>query len=171
MKTGKSEMTKSILHHVFKNKEFHCCLQRVKAMQLNGQYLMDTNAETFEIVFRKYFMGSLDLLDKYDKSKGTILQKYPNLFTLEEFNECQAESKKSAYEIIAKYADREYTQVRNGGRPASQFISFDMCIYILHNIFLVTYICQFRSIHYETPNYGTKQASSRCCKSSSSGSR
>ncbi|XP_075154936.1 serine/threonine-protein kinase tefu [Haematobia irritans] len=111
MKTGKSEITKSILHHIFKNKEFHCCLQRIKAMQLNGTHLMNTNAETFETVFKKCFMGSLDLLDKYDKSKGTILQKYPNLFTLEEFKECQDESRRNAYEVIAKYADREYTQL------------------------------------------------------------
>ncbi|XP_005181014.2 serine/threonine-protein kinase ATM [Musca domestica] len=113
MKTGKSDMVKSILHHIFKNREFQYCLQRVKAMQLNGQYLMDTNAETFENVLRKYFMGSLDVLGKYSQSKDVILQKFPNLFTLEEFEVCQAESKKSAYEIIAKYADREYVQLNN----------------------------------------------------------
>ncbi|XP_061389717.1 serine/threonine-protein kinase ATM [Musca vetustissima] len=113
MKTDKSEITKSILHHVFKNREFQYCLQRVKAMQLQGQYLMDTNAETFENVLRKYFQGSLDVLEKYNHSKDIILQKFPNLFTLEEFQECQADSKKSAYEIIAKYADREYTQLNN----------------------------------------------------------
>ncbi|XP_013106382.2 serine/threonine-protein kinase ATM [Stomoxys calcitrans] len=111
MRTGKSEMTKSILHHIFMHKEYKCCLQRIKAMQLNGKYLMDTNAEMFETVLKKYFMGSLDLLDKYDKSKGTILQRYPNLFTLEEFKDCQQESKRNAYEIIAKYSDREYNQL------------------------------------------------------------
>lgn len=113
MKTGKPEITKSILNYIFKNKEFHCCLQRVKAMQLNGEYLMETNAETFETVLCKYFMGSLELLDKYNTSQDSILQKYPDLFTTDELKVCDEESKKSAFEIIAKYADREYTQVRS----------------------------------------------------------
>lgn len=112
VKTNKPEITKSILHHIFKNKDYHCCLQRVTAMQMNGEYLMETNTETFDVVLSKYFLGSLEVLEKYDSSKEAILQKYPDLFDLNEFKEFKQKSKKSAYEVIAKYADREYTQVR-----------------------------------------------------------
>lgn len=111
MKTDKPEITKAILHHIFKNKEFQYCLERVTAMQMNGEYLMETNTETFDVVLNKYFLGSLEALKKFDNTKETILQKFPNLFELSEFAEFEEKSKKSAYEIIAKYADREYTQV------------------------------------------------------------
>lgn len=111
MKTDKPEITKAILHHIFKNKEFQYCLQRVTAMQMNGEYLMETNTETFDVVLNKYFLGSLEALKKFDNTKETIIQKFPNLFELSEFAEFEGKSKKSAYEIIAKYADREYTQV------------------------------------------------------------
>ncbi|XP_046801392.1 serine/threonine-protein kinase ATM isoform X1 [Lucilia cuprina] len=111
MKTDKPEITKSILHYIFKNKEFQCCLQRVTAMQMNGEYLMETNTETFDIVLNKYFLGSLEALKKFDNTKEAILQRYPKLFELSEFAEFEEKSKKSAYEIIAKYADREYTQL------------------------------------------------------------
>ncbi|XP_037818798.1 serine/threonine-protein kinase ATM isoform X1 [Lucilia sericata] len=111
MKTDKPEITKAILHHIFKNKEFQFCLQRVTAMQMNGEYLMETNTETFDIVLNKYFLGSLEALKKFDSTKEAILQRYPKLFELSEFAEFEEKSKKSAYEIIAKYADREYTQL------------------------------------------------------------
>lgn len=111
MKTDKPEITKSILHHIFKNKEFQFCIQRVTAMQMNGEYLMETNTETFDVVLNKYFLGSLEALKKFDSTKEAILQKYPNLFELNDFTAFEEKSKKSAYEVIAKYADREYTQV------------------------------------------------------------
>ncbi|XP_065364298.1 serine/threonine-protein kinase ATM isoform X2 [Calliphora vicina] len=111
MKTNKPEITKAILHHIFKNKEFQFCQQRVTAMQMNGEYLMETNTETFDTVLNKYFLGSLEALNKFDKTKETILQKFPKLFELSDFAEFEEKSKKSAYEIIAKYADREYTQL------------------------------------------------------------
>ena len=84
-------------------------------MQINGECLMETNTETFETVLSKYFTGSLELLKKFDNTKVAILEKYPNLFNLDEFKEFEEKSKKSAYEIIAKYADREYTQVSKFG--------------------------------------------------------
>ncbi|KAM7347211.1 serine/threonine-protein kinase tefu isoform 2-T3 [Cochliomyia hominivorax] len=111
MKTNKPEITKSILHYIFKNKEFQFCLQRVTAMQMNGEYLMETNTETFDVVLNKYFLGSLETLTRFNNTKEAILQKFPNIFELSEFAEFEEKSKKSAYEIIAKYADREYTQL------------------------------------------------------------
>lgn len=113
VKTNKPEITKSILHHILKTKDYNCCLQRVTAMQMHGEHLMETNTETFDIVLSKFFLGSLEVLKKYDNSKEAILQKYPNLFDLNEFQEFEHKSKKSCYEVIAKYADREYTQVKS----------------------------------------------------------
>lgn len=112
MKTDRAEITKSVFHHIFKNKEFQFCIQRVTAMQMNGEFLMETNAETFDTVLTKYFLGSLEALEKFGNRKEIILQKCPNAFKLSEFAKFEEESKKRAHEIIAKYADREYTQVR-----------------------------------------------------------
>lgn len=124
MKTGKAEISKIIFHHISKSKDYYSCLERVRAMQMNGEYLMETNTEAFELVLTKYFQGSLELLRKFDNSKEAILKKFPNQFDLKKFKNIEAESKKNAYETIGKYADREYTQVSN-------FDHTDFIVYIV----------------------------------------
>uniref|UniRef100_A0A1A9WKS3 Serine/threonine-protein kinase ATM n=1 Tax=Glossina brevipalpis TaxID=37001 RepID=A0A1A9WKS3_9MUSC len=111
LKTGKAEISKIIFHHISKTKDYYSCLERVRAMQMNGEYLMETNTEAFELVLIKYFQGSLELLKKFDNSKEAILKKFPNQFDLNKFPDFEAECKRNAYETIGKYADREYTQL------------------------------------------------------------
>lgn len=110
-KTGKPLITKAILQHVLKNNDFAFCLERVKAFRMHGEYLMESNSETFETVLRTCFKGSIELLKQFAKNKEQILARNPNLFDIESFDEFERTNRKQAYEAIAKYADREYTQV------------------------------------------------------------
>lgn len=110
-KTGKLPMTKAILNHILECNEFASCHQRVKAFRLYGEYLMQSNTESFDSVLTSYFNGSIVLLDTLNKRSDEIKQKYPNIYDIEKLQEFDGKYRKEAYEVIAKYADREYVQV------------------------------------------------------------
>uniref|UniRef100_A0A1B0BG36 Serine/threonine-protein kinase ATM n=1 Tax=Glossina palpalis gambiensis TaxID=67801 RepID=A0A1B0BG36_9MUSC len=110
MKTGKAEISKTIFHHISNSKDYYSCLERVRAMQMNGEYLMETNTEAFELVLTKYFQGSLQLLRKFDDSKEAILKKFPNQFDLREFPNIEAEmehNRQAVQSVNRGNADRD----------------------------------------------------------------
>lgn len=112
MQSGRGEITKAILEEILTNTEYDNCVERVNAMQMKGKYQLDTNSKCFEAVSCKYFDGSLVLLEKIEQLKESQ-QDNEDIITLpfQTFAEFERKSKCGAYELIGKYADREYSQV------------------------------------------------------------
>ena len=110
-KTGKLALTKAILNHIITNQDFAYCHQRVQAYRFYGEYLMESNAKSFESVLETEFRGSIKLLDHFNTNKEQIVQKYPELMDLNTFTTFDCDYRKQTYHVVAKYADREYTQV------------------------------------------------------------
>lgn len=112
MQSGRGEISKANLEEILTNNCYGNSMERVKAMQLKGKYQLDTNSKSFEAVLQKYFIGSLAYLKKVmDYRKYVLSESGNNRFAMKMFAHFERKSKCDAYELIGKYADREYTQV------------------------------------------------------------
>lgn len=111
IESGKGNISRAILEDILTNREYDYCLEKVCAMQMKGAYQLDTNSKCFEAVLSKYFEGSLVLLEKLHNSKAELMAKFPEIYKLHEFDEFERKNKCNAYELIGKYADREYSEV------------------------------------------------------------
>ncbi|XP_023036036.1 serine/threonine-protein kinase ATM [Drosophila willistoni] len=113
IRTGNHRIAKAILNHMETNKEFNYCLQRVPALRMQGEFLLDSNAESLSSVLHSKFNGSLKLLNDFVEHKDTLQEKFPQIFKWQEFAAFENENRKAAYASIAKYADREYQQLHD----------------------------------------------------------
>ena len=75
-----------------------------------GELLLETNNETFEVVHQEFFIRSIELLNKYSEHRDKVLKSAS--FDVHEFETFNQESRKLAFASIAKYADKEYVQVK-----------------------------------------------------------
>ncbi|KRF80861.1 serine/threonine-protein kinase ATM [Drosophila virilis] len=113
VKRGNYQIAKAILHHVNKNAEFQFCLQRVPALRMQGEFLLDCNAESFGYTLDQKFNQSLKLLDHFQSHQALLMEKYPNIFAWDTFESFENQNRKAAHESIAKYADREYQRLHD----------------------------------------------------------
>ncbi|XP_067638113.1 serine/threonine-protein kinase ATM isoform X4 [Eurosta solidaginis] len=109
---GNIEITEALLKHALTHKDLGACPQQARALRMYGEFLLETNSQGFEYVLEKMFNRSIVYLEKIFKS-----QKYNNtddlsFLYLEDLTPADFENgnRKEAYQIIAKYADREYVQ-------------------------------------------------------------
>lgn len=75
-----------------------------------GELLLETNNETFEVVHKEFFIRCMELLNKYSEHREKVLKVAS--FDAKEFETFNIESRKLAFATIAKYADKEYMQVK-----------------------------------------------------------
>ncbi|ALC48364.1 tefu [Drosophila busckii] len=112
-RTGNYQTAKAILQHVVNHNEFQFCLQRVPALRLQGEFLLDCNGESMAHTLEHKFMGSLKLLEQFRKHKTLLMEKHPDIFAWQSFDAFENEQRMAAHEAIAKYADREYQQLHD----------------------------------------------------------
>lgn len=113
VKTGNLQIAKAILQHVVTNPEFQFCLQRVPAMRMQGEFLLNCNAQSFSHVLEHNFQGSLTLLDNFKSRQAQLKKSFPDIFTWSTFDTFENDNRKAAHAAIAKFADREYQQLHD----------------------------------------------------------
>ncbi|KAH8386431.1 hypothetical protein KR093_000425 [Drosophila rubida] len=113
MRTGNHQIAKATLAHVLTDKEFQYCLQRVPAMLMQGEFLMNTNAARFNDVLQHNFSAATVLLDRFAEHREMLQSKYPDHFAWDTFSKFQNDNHKSSHAAIAKFADLEYQKMHN----------------------------------------------------------
>ncbi|XP_020814150.1 serine/threonine-protein kinase ATM [Drosophila serrata] len=109
VKMGNHQIAKAILEHVTTNDQFIYCLQRVPALRMQGEFLMDCNAASLSSVLHHKFNASLKLIDDFVLHREALKEKTSNIGQdLEAFAN---RHRTAAYAAMAKYADREYQQL------------------------------------------------------------
>ncbi|KAH8369440.1 hypothetical protein KR009_011024 [Drosophila setifemur] len=111
VKMGHHQIAKAILEHVTTNEEFVYCLQRVPALRMKGEFLMDCNAESLSSVQHHNFNASLKLIDDFVLHRETLSAKYSHIFQWQQLDAFANQQRTAAYASMAKYADREYQQL------------------------------------------------------------
>uniref|UniRef100_A0A0K8UL82 Serine/threonine-protein kinase ATM n=1 Tax=Bactrocera latifrons TaxID=174628 RepID=A0A0K8UL82_BACLA len=109
---GSIEITESLLKHILTHKELGACPQQARALRMYGEFLLETNSQSFEYVLEKMFNRSMLYLEKILKSQKHSDNDELSFLYLGNLKpaEFEKENQKEAYELIAKYADREYVQ-------------------------------------------------------------
>ncbi|XP_037926339.1 serine/threonine-protein kinase ATM isoform X2 [Hermetia illucens] len=110
-KMGNTSMAKSILHHIIKTEAYACCFKKVDALRIYGEYHAESNSESFEIIYKKFFKISSKLLDNFTAKKDDIAKTLPSV--LKDYEQYNHSSRKNIHRSIAKYADREYSQLND----------------------------------------------------------
>ncbi|KAM8719535.1 hypothetical protein ACLKA7_005726 [Drosophila subpalustris] len=113
VKTGNYQIAKATLQHVVSNLEFQYCLQRVPALRMQGEFLLNCNAQSFSYTLDHNFNKSIRLLDQFELHKQTLMSKHSEIFVWSTFGAFVNDNRKAAHAAIAKYADREYQQLHN----------------------------------------------------------
>jgi len=80
LKMGNQQIAKAILEYVTNNNEFVYCVQRVPALRMQGEFLLDCNAETLNYVQTHNFDNSLKLIDDFVLHRKTLSEKYRDIF-------------------------------------------------------------------------------------------
>lgn len=140
---GNIEITEALLKHTLTHKDLTACPQQARALRMYGEFLLETNSQSFEYVLEKMFNRSMLYLEKILKSQKQCDNDELSFLYLEGLKpaEFEKENKKEAYQLIAKYADREYAQVCNvyvcfkfTDFNHNQIICSRMCTSILRNL-------------------------------------
>ncbi|EDX12862.1 GD20371 [Drosophila simulans] len=113
LKMGNQQIAKAILDYVTNNNEFVYCVQRVPALRMQGEFLLDCNAETLSWVQSHNFNNSLKLIDDFVQHRQTLSEKYRDIFDWHQLDAFASKQRTAAYATIAKYADREYQQLHD----------------------------------------------------------
>ncbi|XP_039495619.1 serine/threonine-protein kinase ATM [Drosophila santomea] len=113
LKMGNQQIAKAILDYVTNNNEFVYCVQRVPALRMQGEFLLDCNAETLSWVQSHNFNNSLKLIDDFVLHRQTLSEKYRDIFDWHQLDAFASKHRTAAYATIAKYADREYQQLHD----------------------------------------------------------
>jgi len=111
LKMGNQQIAKAILEYVTNNNEFVYCVQRVPALRMQGEFLLDCNAETLNYVQTHNFDNSLKLIDDFVLHRKTLSEKYRDIFEWQQLDAFASKHRTAAYAAMAKYADREYQQL------------------------------------------------------------
>ncbi|KAH8295345.1 hypothetical protein KR018_010145 [Drosophila ironensis] len=111
VKMGNPQIAKAILEHVTNNDKFMFCLQRVPALRMQGEFLMDCNADSLSSVQCHKFNAALKLIDDFVLHRDALSQKYPHIFQWQNLDAYANQQRTAAYASMAKYADREYQQL------------------------------------------------------------
>ncbi|XP_041674601.1 serine/threonine-protein kinase ATM [Drosophila eugracilis] len=111
LKMGNQQIAKAILEYVTYNNEFRCCTQRVPAFRMQGEFLLDCNAETLSWVQTNKFNISLKLIDDFLLNRQMLSEKYRDIFEWHQLDAFANKHRTAAYAAMAKYADREYQQL------------------------------------------------------------
>lgn len=95
------------------HKDLGACPQQARALRMYGEFLLETNSQSFEYVLEKMFNRSMIYLEKILKSQKHSANDELSFLYLGDLKpaEFEKENRKEAYQLIAKYADREYMQV------------------------------------------------------------
>lgn len=112
------DLAKSLLKSVQKDKKSADLLQKSEAFRLGGEYAAIQRTEDFEQIFTNYFDPSLKALDMYAKNTGNA--EFLNTASQRDLEYSDPESLKileylPIFETVAKYYDRQYTEVSFGG--------------------------------------------------------
>ncbi|BFF89361.1 serine/threonine-protein kinase ATM [Drosophila madeirensis] len=111
VKMGNHQIAKAILEYVVQNEEFAYCPQRVPALRMQGEFLMDCNADSLSSVLTNKFGPSIQLIDDFVLHKDKLSAACPQFFKWQELDAFARQHRTAAYEAMAKYADREYQQL------------------------------------------------------------
>ncbi|EDV35318.2 LOW QUALITY PROTEIN: uncharacterized protein Dana_GF11791 [Drosophila ananassae] len=111
VKMGHNQIAKAILEHVNTNQEFTYCLQRIPAIRMEGEFLMDSNADSLSSVQCQKFNAALKLIDDFLLNRQTLSNKYPHIFQWQNLDIYTNHQRTATYATMAKYADREYQQL------------------------------------------------------------
>ncbi|KAH8264195.1 hypothetical protein KR038_004388 [Drosophila bunnanda] len=111
VKMGNHQIAKAILEHVTTNDQFIYCLQRVPALRMQGEFLMDCNAASLSSVLHHKFNASLKLIDDFVLHREALKEKTSNIGQWQDLEAFANRQRTAAYAAIAKYADREYQQL------------------------------------------------------------
>ncbi|XP_012162970.1 serine/threonine-protein kinase ATM isoform X2 [Ceratitis capitata] len=109
---GNIEITEALLKHALTHKDLGACPQQARALRMYGEFLLETNSQSFEYVLEKMFTRSMLYLEKIFKSQKYREYDELSFLYLDDLKpaDFENENKKEAYKVIAKYADREYVQ-------------------------------------------------------------
>ncbi|XP_022209922.2 serine/threonine-protein kinase ATM [Drosophila obscura] len=111
VKMGNHQIAKAILEYVVPNEEFVYCPLRVPALRMQGEFLMDCNADSLSSVLKNKFAHSIQLIDDFVLHKDKLSAANPQFFKWQELEAFARQNRTAAYEAMAKYADREYQQL------------------------------------------------------------
>ncbi|KAH8268288.1 hypothetical protein KR026_004200 [Drosophila bipectinata] len=111
VKMGHNQIAKAILQHINTNQEFTYCLQRIPAIRMEGEFLMDSNADSLSSVQCQKFNAALKLIDDFLLNRQTLSNKYPHIFQWQNLDTYTNHQRTATYATMAKYADREYQQL------------------------------------------------------------
>ncbi|XP_030382015.1 serine/threonine-protein kinase ATM [Scaptodrosophila lebanonensis] len=111
IKTGNQQIADAILKNTVTNKDFMYCLERCGALRMRGEFLMNSNAQSFKSTLDDSFNASLKSLGDFEAKKMQLFDKYPALYRTDAFDAYIRDNRKSAYASIAKYADFEYQRL------------------------------------------------------------
>ncbi|XP_016998813.2 serine/threonine-protein kinase ATM isoform X1 [Drosophila takahashii] len=111
LKMGNQQIAKAILEYVTTSNDFVYCVQRVPALRMQGEFLLDCNAETLNWVQTNKFDSSLKLIDDFVLHRKTLSEKYKDIFEWQQLDAFVCKQRTAAYAAMAKYADREYQQL------------------------------------------------------------
>ncbi|KAH8280952.1 hypothetical protein KR054_005673 [Drosophila jambulina] len=111
VKMGNHQIAKAILEYVTSSDQFIYCLQRVPALRMQGEFLMDCNAESLSSVLQHKFKASLKLMDDFVLHREALKQKTSDIGQWQNLEAFANRHRTAAYAAMAKYADREYQQL------------------------------------------------------------
>uniref|UniRef100_A0A6P4EBP2 Serine/threonine-protein kinase ATM n=1 Tax=Drosophila rhopaloa TaxID=1041015 RepID=A0A6P4EBP2_DRORH len=111
LKMGNQPIAKAILEHVTYNHEFKFCVQRIPALRMLGEFLLDYNAKTFTSVQHHNFNTSIKMIDDFLLHRKALSETYPDIFEWQQLDAYSSRQRTAAYAAMAKYADREYQQL------------------------------------------------------------
>lgn len=109
---GDEIVAKKILLHVVADTTYANSVNRIVALRLYGEYLMETFTDNLNSVKKTYLMKALKLLNIFaaNQDKISTLKKELNGISFKDF---EIEQQLNIYHVLAKYADKEYIRVSN----------------------------------------------------------
>ncbi|XP_017057473.2 LOW QUALITY PROTEIN: serine/threonine-protein kinase ATM [Drosophila ficusphila] len=111
LKMGHQQIAKAILEHVAFHQEFVHCVQRVPALRMWGEHLLDCNAQSFSSVQNGLFSASIKMIDDFLLHRKKLSEMHPKSFDWQQLDTFAGQNRTAAYAALAKYADREYQQL------------------------------------------------------------
>lgn len=107
-KLGQQSLAKDMVYKCFKSNVYEANLTRTIALRKYGKYMADSYSENVKTITDRYFKQSIEFIECFEKEKS-FLSKMK--MTAAQFQEFSLANRTKAHAAIAKYSDREYTEI------------------------------------------------------------
>lgn len=113
-KLNDKTLAKNLLVQVVNKKQFANLLQKSEAFRLHGEYVAESYSEDIKIINENYFMQSVKMLTTHAQISGNSQMLDTNSQRDLDYNNPEGQKMQGylkIYETVAKYHDRDYTEV------------------------------------------------------------